>query len=168
MIKELSPEDTPSIYNIINQAATVYKGVIPDDRYHEPYMTQKELRHEMAHMSFLGWYEGGKLVGVMGFQPIQDVTLIRHAYVLPEYQGKGVGTSLLNQMKMRTRTKQLLVGTWADASWAINFYQKQGFTLMSNKDALLMKYWDIPERQIETSVVLGIELEPFTGPYEFA
>jgi GNAT superfamily N-acetyltransferase len=158
MIKELSPEDVPSIYDIINQAATVYKGVIPGDRYHEPYMTEKELRNEMAHMAFFGWHEGSKLVGVMGFQPIKDVTLIRHAYVLPEYQGKGIGTRLLDHMKVRTRTKHLLVGTWADASWAVNFYQKQGFTLMPNKDALLMKYWDIPKRQIETSVVLGIKL----------
>ena len=109
-------------------------------------------------MSFFGWEEGYKLVGVMGFQPIKDVTLIRHAYVLPDYQGKGIGTRLVNHLKQMTRTRQLLVGTWADATWAIDFYQKQGFKLMPHKDELLMKYWDIPKRQVETSVVLGIKV----------
>ena len=157
MIKHLSSEHTQAIYEIINQAASAYKGFIPDDRYHEPYMTRDELHHEMNHMTFFGWFEGGKVVGVMGFQPVKDVTLIRHAYVLPQYQRKGIGIRLLNELRRITKTKRLLVGTWADARWAISFYQKQGFTLMPNKDELLMKYWNIPERQIETSVVLGIE-----------
>ena len=158
MIKELSSDDVETIYNIINQAAIAYKGIIPHDRYHEPYMTKKELQHEMKHMAFFGWDEGGKLVGVMGFQPVKDVTLIRHAYVLSEYQGKGIGTRLFDNLKRITKTKRLLVGTWADASWAINFYRKQGFKLTPDKNELLMRYWDIPERQIETSVVLGIEI----------
>lgn len=158
MIKVLSAQDEQTIYEIINQAASAYKGVIPADRFHEPYMAKEELRHEIKRMTFFGWVENGKLIGVMGFQPVKDVTLIRHAYVLPEYQGKGIGTRLLDHLKRMTKTKRLLVGTWADASWAINFYQKQGFTLMPNKDELLKRYWDIPKRQIETSVVLGTEM----------
>lgn len=109
-------------------------------------------------MTFFGWEEGHRLVDVMDFQQIKDVTLIRHAYVSPDCQRKGIGTRLLDHLKRMTRTKQLLVGTWADATWAIEFYQKQGFKLMPDKDELLMRYWDIPQRQIETSVVLGIEL----------
>jgi GNAT superfamily N-acetyltransferase len=157
MIRELSPKEAQVIYKIINQAAFAYKGVIPADCYHEPYMPEEELLSEMKNMTFFGWEERDKLVGVMGFQPIKDVTLIRHAYVLPDYQGKGIGTKLLNHLKQMTSTNRLLVGTWADATWAIDFYQKQGFKLMPNKDELLMKYWDIPNRQIETSVVLGVE-----------
>jgi GNAT superfamily N-acetyltransferase len=156
MIRELSPKDTFTIYGIINAAARAYKGIIPSDRYHEPYMPKEELQEEMKSIIFFGWEEEGKLVGVMGFQPVKDVTLIRHAYVLPNYQGKGIGTRLLNHLKLMTKTKELLVGTWADAVWAIDFYQKHGFRLMPNKDKLLNMYWNIPQRQIETSVVLGI------------
>ena len=158
MIRQLFPKDTETIYEIINQSACAYKGIIPSDCYHEPYMPKKELRHEMENMTFFGWDESSKIVGVIGFQPVKDVTLIRHAYVLPDYQRKGIGVKLLNHLKQRTKSKHLLVGTWADATWAIKFYQKQGFKLMSNKDELLMRYWDIPERQIETSVVLGTEI----------
>jgi GNAT superfamily N-acetyltransferase len=158
MIKKLSDKDTDVIYNIINRAASAYMGVIPDDCYHEPYMPREELQREMGSMTFFGWEEKHMLVGIMGFQPIKDVTLIRHAYVSPDYQRKGVGTRLLNHLKQMTGTTHLLVGTWADAAWAIEFYQKHGFKLMPDKDELLMRYWDIPRRQIETSVVLGIEL----------
>ncbi|MFC1905711.1 GNAT family N-acetyltransferase [Chloroflexota bacterium] len=158
MIKELSFEHAATIYEIINKAAIAYKGVIPNDRYHEPYMTEEELKHEMKHMAFFGWNESDKIVGVMGFQPVKDITLIRHAYVMSQYQRKGIGVRLLDHLKRITKTRNLLVGTWADASWAIDFYQKQGFKLMTNKDELLMKYWDIPNRQIETSVVLSIEI----------
>ena len=157
MIKKLSSKDTQAIYEVINKAARVYKGIIPDDCYHEPYMPIEELRHEMKSMTFFGWEEEGKIVAVIGFQPVKDVTLIRHAYVLPDCQRKGIGTMLLSQLKQMTKTKRLLVGTWADATWAIDFYQKQGFELMSNKDELLMRYWEIPQRQVETSVVLGIK-----------
>ena len=158
MFRQLLPKDADIIYEIINRAARAYKGIIPSDCYHEPYMPKKELHHEMEDMTFFGWDESSKIVGVMGFQPVRHVTLIRHAYVLPDYQRKGIGVKLLNHLKQRTETKHLLVGTWAEASWAIEFYQKQEFSFMSNKDELLMKYWDIPRRQIEASVVLGIEI----------
>ena len=158
MIIELSRRDTDAIYGIINLAARAYRGFIPDDRYHEPYMTKEELQKEMNGMTFFGWEEKRRLVGVMGFQPIKNVTLIRHAYVLPDRQGRGIGTRLLDHLKQLTNTKQLLVGTWADATWAIEFYQKQGFVLMPDKDKLLKQYWNIPQRQIETSIVLGIQL----------
>jgi len=158
MIKVLSAKDASIIHEVINKAARAYWDTIPDDCYHEPYMLASELRHEMAGMIFFGWHEEGKVVGVIGFQSVKDVTLVRHAYVLPEYQRKGIGTRLLNHVKQLTKTKHLLVGTWADAAWAIQFYQKHGFKLMPEKDALLMKYWNIPQRQIETSVVLGMEI----------
>lgn len=158
MIRKLSNTDTDAVYEIINRAARAYKGAIPDDCYHEPYMPKEEMQREMSSMTFFGWEEQRRLVGVMGFQPVKDVTLIRHAYVLPDHQRKGIGTILLDQLKQMAMTKQLLVGTWADATWAIDFYQKQDFRLMPDKDELLMRYWDIPQRQIETSVVLGIDL----------
>jgi GNAT superfamily N-acetyltransferase len=158
MIIKLSPRDTDAIFDIINLAAMAYRGFIPDDRYHEPYMTKEELQKELNGMTFFGWEEKRRLVGVMGFQPVKDVTLIRHAYVLPDRQGRGIGTRLLDHLKQLTNTKQLLVGTWADATWAVEFYQKQGFVLMPDKDKLLKRYWDIPQRQIETSIVLGIQL----------
>jgi GNAT superfamily N-acetyltransferase len=158
MIKQLSNKDIDRIYNIINSAAGAYRGTIPADCYHEPYMPKKELRRQIVVMTFFGWEEKHRLVGVMGFQPIKDVTLIRHAYVLPERQGKGIGTLLLNHLRRMTRTSRLLVGTWADATWAIEFYEKQGFKLMPDKDRLLKTYWKIPQRQIDTSVVLGVEL----------
>jgi len=158
MIRKLSNTDTDAVYEIINRAARAYKGAIPDDCYHEPYMPKEQMQREMSSMTFFGWEEQRRLVGVMGFQPVKDVTLIRHAYVLPDHQRKGIGTILLDQLKQMAMTKQLLVGTWADATWAIDFYQKQDFKLMPDKDELLMRYWDIPQRQIETSVVLGIDL----------
>ena len=158
MIRELSYIDIERIYDIINSAAHAYRGVIPSDCYHEPYMPKEELRSEMDCITFFGWEQQRRLVGVMGFQPVKDVTRIRHAYVLPEHQGKGIGTRLLDRLKQMTATKKLLVGTWADATWAIEFYQRRGFELMPDKDKLLMSYWNIPQRQIETSVVLGIDL----------
>ena len=158
MIRELTSVNADIIFNIINKAAGAYKVAIPVDCYHEPYMTKEELSHEMENMAFLGWEEEGQLIGVIGFQPVKDVTLIRHAYVLPDYQRKGVGSILLDHLKLMTKTKELLVGTWADAVWAIDFYQNRGFRLMPNKDELLNMYWSIPQRQIETSVVLGITM----------
>jgi len=158
MIKRLSSINATTIYNIINVAASIYNGVIPDDCYHEPYMPEEELQHEMKYMTFFGWEEPEKLVGVIGLQPIKGVTLIRHAYVLPDYQGRGIGSRLLEHIQQMTKSRHLLVGTWADATWAINFYRKHGFIFMPNKDELLQKYWDISKRQIETSVVLAIEL----------
>ena len=158
MIRKLSFKDKNVIWDIINEAARAYKRVIPNDCYHEPYMPREELHHEMKSMVFFGWQKEGRLVGVMGFQPVKDVTLIRHTYVLSDYQRKGIGSKLLNHMKQITETKHLLVGTWIDANWAIEFYRRHRFKLMPNKDELLGLYWNIPRRQVETSVVLGIEV----------
>ena len=158
MIKRLSSEDADAIWEVINKAAYAYKDVIPDDCYKEPYMLREELLREMRSVTFFGWQENNKLIGVIGIQPVRDVTLIRHTYILPDYQRKGVGTMLLNHLKQLTKTTYLLVGTWADARWAVQFYQEHGFKLMPNKDELLGKYWDIPQRQVDTSVVLGIEV----------
>lgn len=158
-IRKCTQSDKEEIYKIINQAAVIYKGIIPDDRYHEPYMPMENLNQEMQKMSFFGYEENNQLVGIMGFQPVKDVTLIRHAYVLPERQGQGIGSLLLEHLKDLTETNWLMVGTWATASWAIRFYQKRGFHKLEKKDEYLRKYWNIPERQVETSVVLGMKLK---------
>ena len=157
MIRSLLPSDFGAILKVINDAAQAYKGVIPADRWKEPYMSARELKKEIeAGVRFFGWVEGGHLLGVAGIQALKDTTLIRHAYVLPEYQEKGIGTRLLEYLIGLAETGEILVGTWADATWAIRFYQKHGFKLVSSKekDRLLRTYWNIPERQIETSVVL--------------
>jgi len=153
------PRDTRRIYFIINEAAQAYQGVIPADCYHQPYMAMDELKREMSEMVFFGWEVKGELVGVTGFQRVEDVTLIRHAYVLSQWQRQGIAGRLLNHLKELVTTPRLLVGTWASAYWAITFYQKRGFTLLPDKDELLRTYWDIPQRQIETSVVLGMDIE---------
>jgi len=155
MIRQCQPDDIDRIYFIINKAAKAYQGIIPADRYHQPYMPVEELEREMKRMTFFGWEVNGELVGVIGFEPVKDVTLIRHAYVLPQWQKQGIGSKLLNYLKGLVTTSRLLVGTWADAYRAINFYEKHGFNLLSSKDELLKTYWGIPQRQIETSVVLG-------------
>ena len=157
MIRVCKPDDNERIYFIINEAAKAYQGVIPADCYHQPYMPMAELEQELAEMTFFGWEEGNELVGVMGFQPVKHVTLIRHAYVLPQWQRRGIASRLIDRMKKLTKTPRLLVGTWADAYWAVALYQKHGFRLMPNKDELLKTYWKIPQRQIETSVVLELE-----------
>ena len=159
MISQCQPKDTDRIYFIINEAAKAYEGVIPADRYHQPYMPMEELQQEMKRMTFFGWEVNGELVGVMGVEPIKDVTLIRHAYVLLQWQGQGIASKLLNHLKGLVTTSRLLVGTWADAHWAINFYKKHGFSLLPDKDELLRAYWDIPQQQIETSVVLGLNID---------
>ncbi len=145
------------MYFIINKAAEAYDGIIPVDCYQQPYMPMNELMEEIERVIFYGWEVNGELVGIMGMEPIKDVTLIRHAYVLPEWQGQGIASQLLDYIKRLFTGSRLLVGTWADAIWAISFYQKRGFRLMPDKDQLLETYWDIPRRQIETSVVLGID-----------
>jgi len=122
-----------------------------------------ELRREMAQMRFYGWEEDGSLVGVAGYQPVNGVTLMRHVYVLPECQHRGIGTRLCNYLKRITRTRRLLVGTWAGAAWAIKFYKHLGFRMLPNKDRLLDKYWQIPPRQRDVSVVLGLNMETDTG-----
>ena len=157
MIHQCQPEDTDRIYSIINKAAKAYEGAIPADRYHQPYMPIEELKREMKRMTFFGWEVNGELVGIMGFEPAKDITLIRHAYVLPQWQKQGIGSKLLNHLRSLVTTSRLLVGTWADAHWAIDFYKRRGFNLLPDKDELLKTYWDIPQRQIETSVVLGIK-----------
>jgi GNAT superfamily N-acetyltransferase len=157
MIRSLLPSDFSAILEVINDAAQAYKGVIPDDRWKEPYMSAEELKEEIeAGVRFFGWTEGGHLLGVAGIQAIKDTTLIRHTYVLPGFQRGGTGTRLLKYLLSLAETPEILVGTWADATWAIRFYQKHGFKLVSSreKDRLLRTYWNIPERQIETSVVL--------------
>ena len=158
MIRECQAGDTGRIYFIINEAAKAYEGFIPADRYHQPYMDMDELEQETKRMTFFGWEANGELVGVMGFEPIKDVTLIRHAYVLPEWQKQGIGSKLLSHLNGLVTTSRLLVGTWAGAKWAIDFYEKHGYRLLPSKDELLKTYWDIPQRQIETSVVLGVEV----------
>ncbi len=157
MIHSLLPSDFDAILKVINDAAQAYKGVIPDDRWKEPYMSAEELREEIeAGVQFFGWVEGGHLLGVAGIQTVEDTTLIRHAYVLTEYQRKKIGTRLMEYLVGLAKTSEVLVGTWAEATWAIRFYEKHGFKLLSSKekDKLLRTYWNIPERQIETSVVL--------------
>jgi GNAT superfamily N-acetyltransferase len=145
------------MFEIINDAAQAYRGVIPADRWHEPYMPREELAAEIAAgVAFWVAQEDQRLLGVMGIQDKGDVALVRHAYVSPAAQRKGIGRSLLQQLESMTG-KPVLIGTWAAASWAIQFYVRNGFTLLSEKekDRLLRKYWSIPERQIETSVVLA-------------
>ena len=159
MIRVCQPSDAKRMHSIINEAAKAYEGVIPVDCYHQPYMPMGELDQEMKRMTFFGWEVNGELVGVTGFEPIKDVTLIRHAYILPQWQKQGIGSKLLNHLKGLVTTSRLLVGTWADARWAIAFYGKHGFKLLPDKDELLRTYWDIPQRQIETSVVLGLNID---------
>jgi len=155
MIRECRASDVQRMYFIINKAAEAYESVIPADCYRQPYMSMDELTAEMERVAFFGREVEGELVGIMGMEPIKDVTLIRHAYVLPKYQRKGIASGLLNHITHLVKTPRLLVGTWADARWAISFYRKHGFRLLPDKDRLLERYWDIPRRQIETSVVLG-------------
>ena len=157
MIRLCETQDFELIFEIINDGARAYKGIIPDDRWREPYMSRSELRHEIDEgVAFWGYDANGNLAGVMGIQPVQDVTLIRHAYVRTAGQRRGIGAHLLSHLRTLTPSP-VLIGTWADAVWAIRFYEKHGFRLVSPqpKIPLLKRYWNIPERQIETSVVLG-------------
>ena len=159
MIRKLLRTDFDAMLSVINDGAQAYKGIIPADRWKEPYMSADELEEELkAGVTFFGWEENETLVGVMGIQPVQDTTLIRHAYVRTQYQRRGIGSRLLEHLLQLAKTPEILVGTWADASWAIRFYEKYGFTLVSTeeKDRLLRRYWSIPERQIETSIVLKL------------
>jgi len=157
-------EDRAAVFDIVNQAAAAYRGIIPADRWHEPYMPSEELEGEIAAgVVFWGYERDGRLTGVMGIQRVRDVQLIRHAYVLPAEQGSGVGRELIAYLAERADAP-LLVGTWAAATWAIRFYERNGFAQVKpqRKDELLRTYWDIPERQVETSVVL--ELTPPARP----
>lgn len=156
-IRPCGDDERTSMLAIVNAAAAAYRGVIPADRWHEPYMAPDELDREIAAgVVFWGYEEDGSLLGVMGIQPVGDVDLIRHAYVAPGSQGKGVGGALLVHLR-RLSDRRMLVGTWAAAEWAIRFYRRHGFEQVTaeQKNELLATYWSIPERQIETSVVLA-------------
>jgi GNAT superfamily N-acetyltransferase len=157
MIRQCRDTDQPAVFSIINEAAAAYKGKIPPDRWHEPYMPLDEFKSEISKgVDFWGHYGAGELSGVMGIQNVKDVTLIRHAYVRPGMQKRGIGTELIRHLKQLT-VRPLLVGTWKAAVWAIAFYEKNGFALVTEgaKNDLLKRYWTIPERQVETSVVLA-------------
>jgi len=161
-IRTAAPDDVDAIFAIVNSAAQAYRGVIPPDRWHEPYMPREELEGEIAAgVEFWVAEEGGKLEGVMGIQDRGDVALVRHAYVSPGLQRAGIGTMLLRHVLSLT-AKPVLIGTWADATWAIEFYRRNGFTLVAEaeKNVLLRRYWTIPERQVATSVVLADERFP--------
>ena len=156
-IRPCRNDERAAILAIVNEAAQAYRGVIPDDCWHEPYMAEGELAREIENgVVFWGYDDGGELIGVMGIQDVGDVDLIRHAYVSPGSQRRGVGSALLERLASSTG-RQMLVGTWAAAEWAIDFYRRHGFELVSRERGaeLLKTYWSIPERQIETSVVLA-------------
>ena len=157
MIRQCIKHEFEQIYTIINDGALAYKGVIPKDCWTEPYMSRDKLQQEMdAGVVFWGSEDNGKLCGVMGLQSVRDVTLVRHAYVLTANQRRGIGASLLSRLR-DLKKAPMLIGTWADASWAIKFYEKNGFELVGPalKDRLLQQYWTVTQRQAEVSVVLA-------------
>lgn len=159
MIRPCREEEFETVYEIVNDAAQAYRDTIPADRWKEPYMPREELRHEMDDgVVFWGYEEDGELLGVMGVQDLGEVTLIRHAYVRTNQRRNGLGGRLLQAHREKISTPTL-IGTWHDATWAVRFYEKHGFRLVTReeKERLLRRYWSIPERQVETSVVLGDE-----------
>ena len=156
VIRRCEETDIETIFTIINDAARAYRGVIPADRWHEPYMPLEELRDEIeSGVVFWGWEEDGRLTGVMGIQDVKDVTLIRHAYVRTSDRNRGIGSQLLKHLRTLT-DRPIMIGTWKAADWAVAFYEKHGFRLVTveEKERLLRTYWSIPERQVATSVVL--------------
>ena len=156
MIRKATDEDFEEIFNIINDAAVAYKGVIPPDRWHEPYMTKEELQAQIEDgVRFSCYVDNNEIIGVMGIQDKAEVALIRHAYVRTKQRNKGIGALLLQEL-IKDAKKPILIGTWKAADWAIRFYEKHGFRLVEEeeKNRLLKKYWVIPDRQVETSVVL--------------
>jgi N-acetylglutamate synthase-like GNAT family acetyltransferase len=157
MMRRCDSHDFKLIWQIINDGARAYKGIIPEDCWTEPYMSRKELQHEIDEgVVFWCYKEAGTLAGVMGLQQVRDVTLIRHAYVRTDRQKRGIGTQLLSHLRHLVKGP-VLIGTWADALWAIRFYERHGFQMVSKqeKDQLLRQYWTVPERQMETSVILA-------------
>ena len=157
VIRQCKPAELDEVCAVVNDAAKAYRGVIAADRWKEPYMSQTELRREVDDgVQFWGAFDEGILAGVMGLQDVGDVALVRHAYTRTTRQGSGLGTALLEHVVSQTDLP-MLVGTWTAASWAIRFYQRHGFQLVTDreKDTLLRRYWKIPERQIEDSVVLA-------------
>ena len=161
-VRPCEERDIEIIYEIINDAAEAYRDIIPADRWKEPYMSKGELRHEIDEgVKFWCYIENGELLGVMGMQEIEDVTLMRHAYVRTVRRRQGIGGRLLTELRKKAK-RPILIGTWAAATWAVHFYETHGFRLVSpeEKDRLLKKYWSIPKRQIETSVVLAERRPP--------
>ena len=157
MITEYTKKDVSNILYVINNAALKYKGVIPDDCWHEPYMSEQELLNEFdSGVRVFGYEKNSILVGVMGIQELKDVTLIRHAYTISTYQGRGIGKILLQYLFKINKNSILYVGTWKDATWAIQFYEKVGFVMKKRKQTieLLKKYWEVSLKQIQNSVVL--------------
>ena len=157
MIIEYTKSDSSKILYVINDAAEKYKSVIPDNCWHEPYMSDLELLNEFKDgVRMFGYFHDNQLIGVIGYQKIKDVVLIRHAYTLTAYQGKGTGSALLEFLFNKNQDSRLLIGTWKNAKWAIRFYEKFGFVLHAKEESslLLKKYWNIPSKQIENSVVL--------------
>ena len=157
MIRRCDEHDFDAIHSIVNDAAEAYRDAIPTDCWREPYMPREELREALrTGVVFWGYEEDGALAGVMGVQHVQDVTLIRHAYVRSSSQRRGIGAALLGSLQTQT-DRPVLIGTWSDAGWAIDFYEKHGFRLVSHeeKDRLLRMYWTVGERQTQTSVVLA-------------
>jgi GNAT superfamily N-acetyltransferase len=156
-IRPCRDDERDAIHAIVNAAAEAYRQVIPPDRWHEPYMPREELDAEIrAGVVFWGYEDGGELIGVMGIQDVGDLDLIRHAYVRPDSQRRGIGGALLEQFA-GSDARRMLVGTWAAAGWAIRFYRRHGFVMVPSEltAELLRRYWNIPERQVETSVVLA-------------
>ncbi|EIZ81159.1 putative acetyltransferase (GNAT) family protein [Novosphingobium sp. Rr 2-17] len=156
-IRRCGADDTADMLAIINAAAEAYRGIIPADRWHEPYMSSDEFASELANgVTFSGCETRDRLIGVMGVQRCHNVDLIRHAYVLPEWQGQGIGARLLGHL-CQNAERPILIGTWAAAGWAIRFYEQHGFARVGDDDIapLLRTYWTVPERQIATSVVLA-------------
>jgi GNAT superfamily N-acetyltransferase len=157
MISEYNKTDASKILHIINDASLRYKGIIPDDCWHEPYMPKQELIDEFSDgVCMYGYHHNNILIGVIGIQEVKDVILIRHAYTLTTFQGKGTGSALLEYLLKKNQNSRLLVGTWRNAKWAIRFYEKFGFILHAKDQStlLLKKYWKLPSKQIENSVVL--------------
>jgi len=157
MISEYTKSDTSKILHVINDASLKYKGIIPGNCWREPYMSEQELIDEFSdEVRMFGYHHNNKLIGVIGIQEVKDVILIRHAYTLTSYQGKGTGSTLLEYLLKKNQNSRLLVGTWRNAAWAIRFYEKFGFILHTKEQStlLLKKYWKIPSKQIKNSVVL--------------
>ncbi len=157
MIREYKKTDSSKILYIINDASIKYKGIIPDNCWHEPYMSEQKLIDEFSNgVHMHGYLHNNRLIGVIGIQKVKDVVLIRHAYTLTSYQNKGVGSALLKYLLKKNQNSRLLVGTWKSATWAIRFYKKFGFILHAKEQTtlLLKKYWEIPSKQIKNSVVL--------------
>ena len=157
MISEYKKSDTSKILRVINNASLRYKGAIPNNCWHEPYMSEQELIDEFNdEVRMYGYHDNNKLIGVIGIQEVQDIILIRHAYTLTSYQNKGTGSAMLEYLLKKSQNSRLLVGTWKNATWAIRFYEKFGFVVHAKEQStlLLKKYWKIPSKQIKNSVVL--------------